>query len=55
MIGRILTIGGATVECPRMHLGEMALDVLPRQVTDAFFAKLHKIPSQIDVLTGTCH
>ena len=55
MIGRILTIGGATVECPLIAPRRNGTRCVATTGNGCVFAKLHKIPSQIDVLTGTCH
>ena len=55
MIGRILTIGGATVECPLIAPRRNGTRCVATTGNGCVFAKLHKIPSQIDVVSGTCH
>ena len=48
-------IGGATVECTQNAPREIVTSVSTTRGDGRVFAKLHKIPSQIDVVSELCH
>ena len=54
-VGRILTLGGATVESTQNAPREIVTSVSTTRGDGRVLDQLHKIPSQIDVVSGTCH